>query len=86
METVDRADSLLKKAQKYLQSAAVLLELEGAGALIEVEVRDRLGLGRVVRWRLVEVEAGLGVEAEVALGRSAGEREWRPESWTGRGG
>ncbi|CAN5804225.1 hypothetical protein BH23GEM6_BH23GEM6_15990 [soil metagenome] len=36
----------------------------GAGALVEVEVRDGLGLARVVRGRLVEVEAVIGVAAE----------------------
>jgi hypothetical protein len=34
----------------------------GAAALIEVEVRDGLGLDRVVRVGLVHVGAGIGVE------------------------
>jgi len=42
-----------------------------SGALIEVEVRHGLGLARVVCGRLVQVEAGIGIEAEVALGRAA---------------
>ena len=49
----------------------------GAGALIEVEVRDGLGLARVVCGRLVEVEAGIGVEGEVVLGRAARRGEGR---------
>jgi hypothetical protein len=49
----------------------------GAGALIEVEVRNEIGLGRVVRGRLVEVEAGIGIEGEVMLGRSPGGGERR---------
>jgi hypothetical protein len=49
----------------------------GAGALIEVEVRDGFGFGQVVSGRLVEVEAGIGVEGEVVLGRSAGGSEGR---------
>jgi hypothetical protein len=43
----------------------------GAGALIEVEVRDIFGFGRVVCGRLVEVEAGIGIEGKVVLRRSA---------------
>ena len=39
---------------------------------IEVEVGDRLGVGQVKGGRLVDVEAGVGVEAEVLLGRAAG--------------
>jgi hypothetical protein len=49
----------------------------GAGALIEVEVRNRLRFGQVVRRRLVEVEVGIGVEGEFGLGRSAGRGERR---------
>jgi hypothetical protein len=44
----------------------------GAGALIEVEVRNRLRFGQVVHRRLIEVEIGLGVEGEFRLGRSSG--------------
>ena len=40
-------------------------------ALSEVEVRDGLGFGRIVQGRLVDVEAGVDVEAEVVLGRTA---------------
>jgi hypothetical protein len=47
----------------------------GAGALIEVEVRDTFGFGRIVDGRLVEVEAGIGVEGEIVLRRSAGGRD-----------
>jgi hypothetical protein len=45
----------------------------GAGALIEVEVRDGFRFGRIKGGRLVEIEAGIGVEGEVVLvlGRSA---------------
>jgi len=43
----------------------------GAVALIEVEVWGGLGLGGIESRRLVDVEAGVGVEAEVLLGRSA---------------
>jgi hypothetical protein len=49
----------------------------GAGALIEVEVRDGFGFGQVVGGRLVEVGAGIGVEGEVVLRRSAGRGERR---------
>ena len=49
----------------------------GAVALIEVEVRDGLGLRQVIVGRLVDVEAGVGVEAEVVLGRAACGREGR---------
>jgi hypothetical protein len=45
----------------------------GAGALIEVEVRNGFGFGRIVGGRLVEVETGIGVEGEVVLGRSGPE-------------
>jgi hypothetical protein len=38
-----------------------------AGALIEVEVRDRSGVGRIVCGRLVEVEIVTGVEGETVL-------------------
>jgi len=40
-----------------------------AVALIEVEVRD--GLGGIEGGRLVDVEAGVDVEADVVLGRTA---------------
>jgi len=47
----------------------------GAVALIEVEVRDGLGLGGIEAGRLVNVEAVVGVEGEVGLGDPrAGER------------
>jgi hypothetical protein len=49
----------------------------GAGAPIEVEVRDSFGFGRIVCGRLVEVEAGIGVEGEIVLRRSAGGGEGR---------
>ena len=50
----------------------------GAGALIEVEVRDGLGLAGVVCRRLVEIGVGIGVESKVVLGRAACGREgWR---------
>ncbi|MBI4545636.1 MAG: hypothetical protein HY703_10605 [Gemmatimonadetes bacterium] len=46
----------------------------GAAALVEVEVRDGLGLGRTRGGRLVDVEVvvSIGIEAEVVLGRTAG--------------
>jgi hypothetical protein len=55
----------------------------GAAGLIEVELRDGLGLGRVQGRRLVEVVGGervhrsgvIGVELECGLGRSAGRGE-----------
>ena len=43
----------------------------GAAALIEVEIRDGLGPGGIEGGRLVEVEAVVGVEGEVVVGRSA---------------
>jgi hypothetical protein len=49
----------------------------GAGALIEVEVRDGFGFGQVVSGRLVEVEIGIGVEGEIVLRGSAREGEER---------
>jgi hypothetical protein len=49
----------------------------GAGALIEVEVRHAFEFGRIVCGRLVEVEAGIGVEGEIVLRRSAGREEGR---------
>ncbi|MEJ2582741.1 MAG: hypothetical protein P8127_14065 [Acidobacteriota bacterium] len=60
----------------------------GAGSLIEVELRDRFGLGRVEGGRLVEVVGGcgvlhrgdgIGVEVECRLRRSPGRRQ----SWWG---
>jgi hypothetical protein len=44
----------------------------GAGALIEVEVRDGFGFGQIVIGRLVEVEAGIGVEGEIRAGAVRG--------------
>jgi hypothetical protein len=49
----------------------------GAGALIEVEVRDGFGFGRIVGGRLVEIEAGICVAGEDVLRRSAGRGERR---------
>jgi hypothetical protein len=49
----------------------------GTGALIEVEVRNRLRFGQVVHRRLIEVEIGIGVEGEFRPGQSAGGSERR---------
>ena len=45
--------------------------VSGAAALIEVAVRAGLGLGGIEGGCLVDVEAVLGVEGEVVLGRTA---------------
>lgn len=52
-----------------------------AVGLIEVEVRDGLTFGRVVAGRLVDVGAGVGVEAEVVLRRTAWGRDGRRGRW-----